>query len=199
MIRHKSGYMRRVPEIYSDKDLKVAGVDEAGRGPLAGPVVAAAVILPPEYDNSEINDSKKISKLKREKLYDEITRNAIRWSAIAVGPRRIEIINIREATNLAMSIAVNKVAPHKAYIDGNMLVKGISCPQETVVKGDSVYFEIAAASIIAKVTRDRLMERLASRYPAYRFEKHSGYPTKLHRELIAEYGICSAHRRTFRH
>jgi len=175
----------------------VAGVDEAGRGPLAGPVVAAAVILPPDYVQPRINDSKKLSPAERDTLYEEIIQVATAWSAVAVGPRRIDAINILQATKCAMRHAAFKTAAQHYLIDGNQSVAGIPS-QETIVGGDRRCLEIAAASILAKVTRDRLMERLANRYPGYGFEIHKGYGTASHRAAIKALGPCPAHRFTFR-
>ncbi|MCL4145524.1 UNVERIFIED_CONTAM: hypothetical protein GTU68_049548 [Idotea baltica] len=175
----------------------IAGIDEAGRGPLAGPVVAACVILKPNYINKEITDSKKLSKKKREILYTEIINNALAYSIIAVGHKRIDQLNIREATKLAMSIAARKVVADKYIIDGNMLINTES-PQEAIVKGDSKFIEISAASILAKTYRDNLMVVLDKKYPNYNFSKHAGYPTKEHKKCIADFGPTPVHRKTFR-
>jgi len=184
------------------------GIDEAGRGPLAGPVTAAAVSLPEAYINSEINDSKKLSEHKREKLFEEIITHALAYSVVSVGPRRIETINIREATRLAMRLAADRVArilkerysndmpPLHLVIDGNVPIDTFFS-QETIIKGDEKVLSIQAASILAKVTRDRLMLRLESRYPGYGFSAHKGYPTGTHLRGLAEKGPCRVHRRTF--
>lgn len=176
--------------------MRIAGVDEVGRGPLAGPVVAAAVIMPDGYDFGEIRDSKKLSPEKRDALSEIIKRDAIAWCCIAVGPRRIENINIREATKFAMTKAVLAVNPDKALIDGNMRIP-ISCTQETIIKGDLISPLIGAASIIAKVWRDNIMEKLHHRFPQYGFASHVGYPTPAHLKALMEYGPCQIHRRTF--
>lgn len=176
--------------------LRIAGVDEAGRGPLAGPVVASAVILPPRYKHPDITDSKQLPAVERERLAIEIRRDAVAWSVIAVGPRRIEQLNIREATRLAMRLAVLRVSPDLALIDGNTPID-IQCEQKTVVGGDALHLEISAASILAKVWRDKLMAELSLRYPGYGFERHAGYPTPQHRAAIQNQGPCKIHRCTF--
>ncbi len=177
--------------------MKIAGTDEVGRGPLAGPVVAAAVIFPENFTHDEITDSKKLSKKKREELIDVIKENAIEWSIVSVGQKRIDKLNIREASKLAMSIAVKKVNPDFVRIDGNMEID-TKVPQETIIKGDQKHIEIAAASILAKVFRDRLMEILDEKYPGYNFSQHSGYPTKAHKEAVTRIGVSRVHRKTFR-
>lgn len=179
-----------------NSNLLIAGVDEAGRGPLAGPVVAAAVVLPYGYTNASITDSKKLSAKKREKLYDEIIKVAVSWSIVAVGPRRIERLNIREATRVAMKLAVERTSAQFARIDGNTPID-INIPQETVIGGDAIHIEISAASILAKVWRDKLMVSLGEKYPGYGLESHAGYPTKTHRDAISATGPSRVHRRTF--
>lgn len=175
----------------------IAGVDEAGRGPLAGPVVAAALILPENYENSLINDSKKLSAKKRDLLYDELLEAAEDYAIVAVGNRRIDRFNIREATKLAMRYALERTSANEAWIDGNMTID-TDLKQKTIVKGDQKYLEIAGASILAKVYRDRLMQTLDQKYPGYLLSKHAGYPTKLHKELILELGPTAIHRLSFR-
>ena len=174
----------------------ICGVDEAGRGPLAGPVVAAAVVFDHEYENPDIRDSKVMSAKQRDALFEYITSTARSWSVIAVGPRRIEQLNILQATKLAMKLAVERVEADLVLIDGN---QPIACriPQRTVVGGDRLHVQISAASIVAKVWRDRLMETLGERYPGYGFEKHAGYPTPSHKRAIVELGPCRVHRKTF--
>ena len=177
----------------------VCGVDEAGRGPLAGPVCAAAVILPPDTEIEGLNDSKKISEKKREALYDIIKEKALAYS-IAFGTlEEIEEFNILEATFLAMNRAVEglSIPADYALIDGNRLPKGIKIDGETVVKGDAKSASIAAASILAKVTRDRLLIEYDQKYPEYNFKKHKGYGTKEHTDLILKYGPCEIHRLSF--
>ena len=177
----------------------VCGVDEAGRGPLAGPVCAAAVILPENCEIEGLDDSKKISEKKREILFNEIVEKAVSYN-IAYGTlEEIEKYNILEATYLAMNRAVEglKIKPDFALIDGNRTPKNITVPCETVVKGDSKSYSIAAASILAKVTRDRLMTEYDKKYPEYLFAKHKGYGTKAHYEAIRQYGVCEIHRLSF--
>ncbi len=180
----------------------IAGVDEAGRGPLAGPVVAAAVKINEYHDFfKEINDSKKLSEKKREMLFDKI----ISYCHVGVGIATVEEIdrvNILNATFLAMNRALedlkeDKILFDKVLVDGNKLIKGYDGKQEFVIKGDAKSLSIAAASIIAKVTRDRIMLKYAEEYPEYFFEKHKGYGTKLHREILLEKGALPIHRKTF--
>ena len=177
----------------------VCGVDEAGRGPLAGPVCAAAVILPQGLEIEGLNDSKKLSEKKREALYDIIVEKAITYN-IAFGTlEEIEEYNILEATYIAMNRAIDglKIKPDHALIDGNRVPKGIKVPCDTVVKGDAKSFSIAAASVLAKVTRDRLLLEYDELYPEYNFKKHKGYGTKEHYEAIKKYGVCKIHRLSF--
>ena len=176
----------------------VCGVDEAGRGPLAGPVFAAAVILPENYSHEILNDSKKLSEKKRDLVYDDIVRDAICWSVGIADEKEIDEINILNATFLAMKRAVDglKIKPDLAYIDGNQHPK-TGVKEITIVKGDSKCMSVAAASIIAKVSRDRFMLEVAEKYPEYQFSKHKGYGTKLHYEMIEKYGVSPVHRRTF--
>ncbi len=177
----------------------VAGIDEAGRGPLAGPVVAAAVILPNDFAHEVLNDSKKLSAGKREALFDELTtRDDIAWASASVEPKEIDRLNILKATHRAMARAVSKLAsaPDMALIDG-LPVPNFPFPQQAVVKGDGKSLSIAAASIIAKVSRDRTMLKMAERYPGYDFEKHKGYPTPRHLEALRKLGPCPIHRRSF--
>ena len=177
----------------------VCGVDEAGRGPLAGPVCAAAVILPKDCVIDGLNDSKKISEKKREQLFDVIIEKALAYN-IAYGTlEEIEKCNILEATYIAMNRAIDglNINADFALIDGNRVPKGIKIPCETVVKGDSKSFSIAAASILAKVTRDRLMLEYDKKYPQYLFSAHKGYGTKAHYEAIKEHGVCEIHRLSF--
>ena len=177
----------------------VCGVDEAGRGPLAGPVCAAAVILPIGCEIEGLNDSKKLSEKKREALYDIIIEKAIAYN-IAFGTlEEIEEYNILEATYIAMNRAIDglKTKPDHALIDGNRVPKGIKVPCDTVIKGDAKSFSIAAASILAKVTRDRLLLKYDEQYPQYNFKKHKGYGTKEHYEAINKYGVCEIHRLSF--
>lgn len=176
----------------------VCGIDEAGRGPLCGPVCAAAVILPVDCEIDGINDSKKLSEKKREKLYDEITEKAVSYAVSLVPADVIDEINILQATFLAMRNAVSSlsVKPDIALIDGNQK-PGLAIEERTIVKGDAKSISIAAASILAKVTRDRYMLEADKKYPEYKFAQHKGYGTKLHYEMLAEFGLCPEHRRTF--
>ncbi len=176
----------------------VAGVDEAGRGPLAGPVYAAAVILPDDILIEGINDSKKLTEKKREELYDVIIDKALAYCVFSVDEKKIDAINILEATKLAMRSAVTqlKVKPDYVLIDGDKS-PGIDIPHETVVKGDSKSMAIAAASILAKVSRDRYIIEMSKLYPQYGFEKHKGYGTKAHYDAISEFGVSPIHRMTF--
>ena len=176
----------------------VCGADEAGAGPLAGAVYAAAVILPPELEIKGLNDSKKLSEQRREQLFPVIQEKAVAWAVAWVDEKEIDEINILNARLLAMKRAIEQLSPAAEYalIDGNRDA-GITIPHETVVKGDSRSASIAAASILAKVSRDRYMVEMAQQYPQYEFEHHKGYPTKRHYELLRQYGPCPIHRRSF--
>ena len=182
--RKKSGYL--------------AGVDEAGRGPLAGPVCAAAVILPPNTIIDGVNDSKKLSEKKREMLFEVIKEQSVSYSIAFASVEEIEEMNILNATMLAMKRAIEglDVKADYAMIDGNRL-PNLEIPAEYIIKGDAKSMSIACASILAKVSRDRLCYKYAEEYPQYGFDKHKGYGTKLHREAIIEYGPCPYHRMSF--
>ena len=177
----------------------ICGVDEAGRGPLAGPVCAAAVILPADTVIEGLDDSKKLSEKKRERLYDEITEKAVAYCVAYGTLEEIESLNILEATFLAMNRAIDglSVKPDFALIDGNRVPKNIKIPCATVVKGDSKSMSVAAASVLAKVTRDRLMLTYDEKYPEYNFKKHKGYGTKEHTLLLKKYGPSPIHRLSF--
>ena len=177
----------------------IAGVDEVGRGPLAGPVVAAAVILPQDFDVLGIDDSKKLSPKKREELFDIIREKALAWSVGWVGPERIDEINILEATKEAMTQAVQGLSlqPDHVLIDGNFTVRALALPQTAIVKGDANSTSIAAASILAKVTRDRYMEEMDSVYPGYAFASNKGYGTNAHYDGLKAQGPTPIHRKTF--
>ena len=177
----------------------ICGVDEAGRGPLAGPVFAAAVILPEDYEIEGLNDSKKLSEKKRDALFDEIVEHALAYSIQSVDHKIIDEINILEATMLAMKTAVENLSikPEKVFIDGNRVPKNMPVPAEFVIKGDATSASIAAAFILAKVSRDRFMLEMDKKYPEYCFAKHKGYGTKLHYEKIREFGPSEIHRLTF--
>ena len=183
---------------YNDSVQILCGVDEAGRGPLAGPVCAAAVILPKETVIEGLNDSKKLSEKKREQLYDVICETAVSYAISFVTVAEIEELNILHATQLAMIRAINELdpVPDLALIDGNQ-AGDIKFPHETVIKGDASCVSIAAASILAKVTRDRFMVEMAEQYPNYHFEKHKGYGTKDHYNALREFGPCPIHRPSF--
>ena len=186
-------------EKYYDRGMKlICGVDEAGRGPLAGPVCAAAVILPAHIDIPGLDDSKKLSDKRRRELYPIIKEQAIAYSIGLADCKEIDEINILQATFLAMERAISAmdIKPEVALIDGNRQ-KDFGLPVETVVHGDSLSASIAAASILAKVTRDDLMLEMAQEYPQYGFEIHKGYGTKAHYAALAEFGPCPIHRMTF--
>ncbi len=182
----------------AEKPQYICGVDEAGRGPLCGPVAAAAVIMPEGLIIDGVDDSKKLSEKKREELYDIIVKNAISYSVVFEDEKTIDEINILNATMLAMEKAINSLNPKAdfALIDGNRS-KGITVPNRTVVKGDSLSHSIACASILAKVTRDRLLIEYDEKYPLYGFKAHKGYGTKAHYEAIEKYGILPIHRKSF--
>ena len=180
----------------------VCGCDEAGAGPLAGPVYAGAVILPRGLELPWLNDSKQVTPKRRDQLFDEIKESAVAWAAASVSPEEIDATDILSARMKAMQLAIDALSPAPGYalIDGNR-DKGkhfaIVTPHEAVVKGDSRSASIAAASIVAKVSRDRVMEELAEKYPQYRFAQHKGYGTKLHYEMLDQYGPSPIHRRSF--
>lgn len=184
---------------YNTEGLAEAGCDEAGRGCLAGSVYAAAVILPKDYQNDGLNDSKKLSPRKRYQLRNEIVRDAVAWAVGIVTPEEIDKINILNASILAMHRALDKLKqrPRFIIVDGNRFKPYGDVPYQTIVKGDGKYLSIAAASILAKTFRDDYMHSLAEEYPQYGWDKNAGYPTRLHREAIARYGITPYHRRTF--
>lgn len=185
--------------IRNNDSIVLCGVDEAGRGPLAGDVYAAAVVFESGTVIEGINDSKKLSEKKRELLYDEIIAKAKAYCIATASVEEIDELNILNATYLAMKRAVEGLGltPDLALIDGNRLPPELSCKAETIVKGDGTSASIAAASILAKVARDRYMKELAEKYPQYQFEKHKGYGTKLHTELILANGPSEVHRKTF--
>ena len=184
--------------IFGEGISPVCGVDEAGRGPLAGPVYAAAVIFPVGIEIEGLTDSKKISEKKREALFPVIIEKALSYGIGCADVREIEELNILNATYLAMNRAIEalEIVPELAIIDGNMSA-GVCFQNRTVVKGDSKCASIAAASVLAKVSRDRYMIELADKYPEYGFEKHKGYGTKTHNDAIIKYGACPEHRRLF--
>ncbi len=177
-----------------------AGADEAGRGCLAGPVVAAAVILPPAFALPGLTDSKRLSERRRYELREIIQREALAWAVAEASPEEIDTMNILRASLMAMTRAINAltVRPKSAIVDGNKLPTGAVCPVSYLVKGDGKLANIAAASILAKTTRDDIMLALAEKYPAYGWEVNKGYPTAAHREAIAHHGPTEYHRRSFR-
>jgi len=177
----------------------IAGIDEAGRGPLAGPVVSAAVILSNSFPTSGITDSKKLTPQKRELLFHHIVRQALAIGIGIVDPEEIDRINILQASLLSMKMSADNLnpLPDCLLIDGIFKISS-DLPQETIIKGDSLSISISAASIIAKVTRDRLMEKYHQQYPLFAFNKNKGYPTKAHREAIRLHGCCPIHRKTFK-
>lgn len=181
------------------KTMLVAGVDEAGRGPLVGSVVAAAVILDPNNPIEGLNDSKKLTEKKREKLFVEIKEKALAWAIAEATHQEIDEFNILQASLLAMRRAVEalKLVPEHVLVDGNKVPKGLNMSCDAVVGGDALHAEISAASILAKVTRDHEMVDLDKQYPQFGFAKHKGYPTKAHFDAIAEHGVIDQHRRSY--
>lgn len=193
--------MRQIEEqLYNDGIFLIAGVDEAGRGPLAGPVAAAAVILPPDTRILGLNDSKKLSEKQRLTLEPVIKEQAVAWNVTMIDHRVIDEINILQATKLAMRQAVKALDPAAAYllVDG-MELDGVDLPQQELIKGDARSVSIAAASILAKTARDRLMIEYDAKYPGYGFAKHKGYPTADHKEALRRLGPCPIHRLTFKY
>lgn len=178
---------------------KICGIDEAGRGPLAGPVVVAAVIMPQDSFIEGVNDSKKVSEKKREKLYEEITQNAIAWGIGIIDEKEIDNVNILNATKKGLTIALQQLTekPDIILVDALTKIDTLGIPYQSIVKGDAKSYSIASASIIAKVTRDRIMRQWDEVYPQYGFGKHKGYGTKVHIEAIKNNGICPIHRKTF--
>ncbi|RDD81648.1 ribonuclease HII [Dyella tabacisoli] len=194
-----SGQRRRLRSCWMVKNALIAGVDEAGRGPLAGPLTVAAVILDPQRPIAGLNDSKKLSEKKREALYPQIIERALAYCVIVVLPEEIDRLNIFQATMAGMSRAVAGLTPtaHSALIDGNKLPKDLPCPGRAIVGGDALEPAISAASILAKVTRDRLMIDMESTHPGYGFAIHKGYPTPAHLSALKLLGPCVQHRRSF--
>ncbi len=177
----------------------LAGTDEAGRGPLAGNVVAAAVVLDHNKPIVGLDDSKKLSEKKRLLLADEIKQKALSWAVVSVTPQQIDEMNILQASLYAMKTAAEKleVSPDHIFVDGNKLLPDCFCENTAIIKGDSRVAEISAASILAKVERDAQMVELHKRYPKYGFDQHKGYPTKMHREILATIGPCPEHRQSY--
>lgn len=186
-------------EIYNTGVETICGIDEAGRGPLAGPVVVAAVIMPRDSFIEGVNDSKKVSEKKRELLYDLITKEAIAWGVGIIDQKEIDRINILNATKEGLTTAIKnlEVKPDRIIVDALKGIDTLGIPYTSIIKGDAKCYSIAAASIIAKVTRDRIMRQWDEIYPQYGFEKHKGYGTTMHMQAIREYGLCPLHRRSF--
>lgn len=180
--------------------VREAGCDEAGRGPLAGPVFAAAVILPDGFSNSLLNDSKQLTRLQREELRPLIEREALAWAVASVEAWEIDRINILKASIKAMHLALDRlgVRPQHIIVDGNRFYNYGEIPHHCIVKGDATYMSIAAASVLAKTYRDDYMCRIAAEYPQYGWDRNAGYPTQEHREAIAKYGVTPHHRKSFR-
>jgi len=176
----------------------IAGVDEAGRGPLAGPVVAAAVIFSSGYKNNRINDSKKLSPMERERLFIEIKNSALSYAIGIIGWKQIDEMGILDATKLAMRQAVFKLDPQPDFVVTDAVALNVTgIPQKAIIKGDEKVFSVAAASILAKVTRDHLMINYHKKYPQYGFDRHMGYGTEIHIKAIESHGPCPIHRLTF--
>lgn len=186
-------------KLYTDDIKYIAGIDEAGRGPLAGPVVVGVVILPKDSMIEGINDSKKVSEKKREKIYDQILEEAIAWGVGIVDQKEIDELNILNATKKAVTMAINslKQKPDLILVDALTGIDTLGIPYKSIIKGDAKEYSIAAASIIAKVTRDRIMKQWDEVYPEYGFAGHKGYGTAAHIKAIKEFGPCILHRKTF--
>lgn len=192
--------LKKIELTYHEQGIKyIAGIDEAGRGPLAGPVVVGCVIMPEDSFIEGVNDSKKISEKKREKLYDEIINNAISWSVAVIGWHEIDELNILNATKKGVTECINNLEtkPELILVDALKGIDTCNIPYVSMVKGDAKCYSISAASILAKVTRDRIMREWDEVYPQYGFAKHKGYGTKAHIEALKEYGPCQIHRKTF--
>ncbi len=200
MARNAQDLLALETQIWDRGFQTVAGVDEAGRGPLAGPVVAACVVLPKDFSAPEVNDSKKLTSRKRECLFDKIMQNGCEVGIGIVTGKIIDRMNILNASLQAMWKAVNKLKnpPEFILVDGNQKIPNLSLPQMPVIKGDSLSLSIAAASIVAKVTRDRIMLRYHKRYPEFKFAQHKGYATKTHVEALMTFGPCQIHRKSFK-
>ena len=177
----------------------ICGIDEAGRGPLAGPVVVAAAIMPKDSMIEGVNDSKKVSEKKRELLYEKITEEAIAWGVGIIDQKEIDERNILEATKTGLTTSLKElsVKPDVILVDALKGIDTLGIPYQSIIKGDALCYSISAASILAKVTRDRMMRQWDEIYPQYGFEKHKGYGTKAHIEAIKEYGLCPIHRKSF--
>ncbi len=189
--------MKHFEQAFGDYEY-ICGIDEAGRGPLAGPVIAAAVILPKDSELLYVNDSKQLSSKLRESLFDQIKAEALSYAIGSASHARIDEINILQADYEAMRQAVEALDPSpQLLLNDAVIIPGLSIPQKSIIKGDAKSYSIAAASVLAKVTRDRIMEQYDELYPEYGFAKHKGYGTKEHREALKKYGPCPIHRQTF--
>lgn len=192
--------LKKMENQYFEKGIQyLCGIDEAGRGPLAGPVVVAAVIMPKDSKLEGVNDSKKVSEKKRELLYEQIKEEAISYSVAIVDEKEIDQVNILNATKEGLTTAIRglKVKPERIIVDALTGIDTCGIPYDSVIKGDAKCYSIAAASILAKVTRDRIMRKMDEVYPEYGFEKHKGYGTAAHIAAIKEYGLCPIHRKSF--
>lgn len=192
--------LKKIENQYFEKGIQyLCGIDEAGRGPLAGPVVVAAVIMPKDSMLEGVNDSKKVSEKKRELLYEQIKEEAISYSVAIVDEKEIDQVNILNATKEGLTTAIRglKVKPERILVDALTGIDTCGIPYDSIIKGDAKCYSIAAASILAKVTRDRIMRKMDEVYPEYGFEKHKGYGTAAHIAAIKEYGLCPIHRKSF--
>lgn len=192
--------LKKIENQYFEKGIQyLCGIDEAGRGPLAGPVVVAAVIMPKDSKLEGVNDSKKVSEKKREMLYEQIKEEAISYSVAIVDEKEIDQVNILNATKEGLTTAIRglKVKPERIIVDALTGIDTCGIPYDSIIKGDAKCYSIAAASILAKVTRDRIMRKMDEVYPEYGFEKHKGYGTAAHIAAIKEYGLCPIHRKSF--
>lgn len=192
--------LKKMENQYFEKGIQyLCGIDEAGRGPLAGPVVVAAVVMPKDSKLEGVNDSKKVSEKKREMLYEQIKEEAISYSVAIVDEKEIDQVNILNATKEGLTTAIRglKVKPERIIVDALTGIDTCGIPYDSVIKGDAKCYSIAAASILAKVTRDRIMRKMDEVYPEYGFEKHKGYGTAAHIAAIKEYGLCPIHRKSF--
>jgi ribonuclease HII len=193
-------YQNEMLKLKYQNELLEVGTDEAGRGCLCGPVVAAAVILPDNFEHPFLNDSKQLTEKKREELRSFIEKNAIAWSVSFIDEQKIDKINILQASILAMQTSIKqlKITPEFIVVDGNKFKPVENIPHQTIVKGDAKYMNIAAASILAKTYRDEFMQKIHLEFPQYNWKQNKGYPTKEHRNAIREFGITKYHRKTFR-
>lgn len=199
MEKETKDLLKYEKELYKKRISLIGGVDEVGRGPLVGPVVAACVILPPNYELPGLDDSKKLSEKKRDKYYDIIMKDAVSVGIGIVDAKKIDEINILEASRLAMKLAIEDLDVKPEYILSDaMKLDNIDIPYEAIIHGDALSLSIAAGSVIAKVTRDRMMYELDKKYPEYGFAQHKGYPTKKHLENIAKYGVLENYRFTYK-